>query len=109
LKQRCEELQIEDFYMDKMEKLPVLEELSSKYQLSYDRFAFIGDDVPDLPVLEKVGLSVAPKNAHDHVKTRVDLVLQKCGGEGAVREFVDFLLEAQGKDKVILQKYSSRM
>jgi 3-deoxy-D-manno-octulosonate 8-phosphate phosphatase (KDO 8-P phosphatase) len=108
LKQRCEELQIEDFYMDRMDKLPILEELSRKYDIPYDRISFIGDDVPDLPVLEKVGLSVAPKNAHDFVKARVDLVLQKCGGEGAVRELVDYLLQAQGKDRIVLQKFSSK-
>lgn len=108
LKLRCEELQIEDLYMDTMEKLPVLEELSAKHNLPYDLIAFIGDDVPDLPVLERIGLSVAPQNAHDDVKSRVDLVLQKRGGEGAVREFVDFLLQAQGKDKILLQKFSSK-
>lgn len=108
LKQRCEELQIEDLYMDRMDKLPILEELSAKYQILYDQIAFIGDDVPDLPVLERVGLSAAPQNAHEHVKTRVDLVLQKRGGEGAVREFVDFLLAAQGKEKLLLQQFSSK-
>jgi 3-deoxy-D-manno-octulosonate 8-phosphate phosphatase (KDO 8-P phosphatase) len=109
LKQRCEELQIEDLYMDKMDKLPVLETIAAKHQLSFDQIAFIGDDVPDLPVLERIGLSVAPQNAHDHVKNRVDMVLQKRGGEGAVREFVDFLLAAQGKENLVLQQFSSRL
>lgn len=108
LKLRCEELQIEDLYMDTMDKLPVLEQLSAKHKLTYDQIAFIGDDVPDLPVLERIGLSVAPQNAHDDVKGRVDMVLRKRGGEGAVREFVDFLLKAQGKDKILLQKFSSK-
>jgi len=108
LKQRCEELQIEDLFMDTMDKLPVLEKLSKKYNFPYEAFAFIGDDVPDLPVLERVGLSVAPQNAHDQVKTRVDMVLNKRGGEGAVREFVDFLLAAQEKEDLVLRQFSSK-
>ena len=108
LKIRCDELQIEDLYMDTMEKLPVFLQILQKYKLSDGEIAFIGDDIPDLPVLEKVGLSVAPANAHHHVKSRVDMVLNRSGGEGAVREFTDFLLEAQGKQTAILQKYTSK-
>ena len=108
LKVRCEELKIEDVYMDRMEKLPVLERIATERNIPYDQIAFLGDDIPDLPVLERVGLSVAPQNAHDSVKARVDLILSKCGGDGAVREFLDLLLEAQGKLDPILKKYSSR-
>lgn len=108
LKIRCEELGIEDLYMEKMEKLPVLDQICKEHNLSYDQVAFIGDDVPDLPVLEKVGLSVAPANAHESVKSRVDLVLTKSGGDGAVREFLDLLLQAQGKSDSILKKFTSR-
>lgn len=108
LKIRCQELNIEDVYMEKMDKLPVLEQIIKDRNLSYDQIAFIGDDVPDLPVLEKVGLSVAPNNAHGSVKSRVDLVLSKSGGDGAVREFLDLLLEIQGKAESILKKFTSR-
>ena len=106
LKIRCEELGIEDLYMEKMDKLPVLEQIVKNRNLTYDQIAFIGDDVPDLPVLEKVGLSVAPANAHESVKSRVDLVLGKSGGDGAVREFLDLLLEVQGKAEAILKKFT---
>jgi 3-deoxy-D-manno-octulosonate 8-phosphate phosphatase (KDO 8-P phosphatase) len=108
LKMRCEELNIEDLYMDTMEKLPALERISAERKISFDKIAFIGDDLPDLPILERVGLSVAPQNAHSIVKDRVDLVLQRSGGDGAVREFLDLLLEAQGKLDPIIQKYSTR-
>jgi 3-deoxy-D-manno-octulosonate 8-phosphate phosphatase (KDO 8-P phosphatase) len=108
LKLRCQELNIEDLFMDKMDKLPVLEQICKERNLTYEQIAFIGDDVPDLPVLEKVGLSVAPSNAHESVKTRVDLVLTKSGGDGAVREFLDLLLQAQGKAESILKKFTSR-
>lgn len=105
LRLRCEELKIQDLYMDSMEKLPVLNEILEKYQFKTDEVAFIGDDVPDLPVLMKVGLSAAPQNAHHQVKQRVDMVLKKCGGNGAVREFIDFLLAAQKKEQAILQRF----
>lgn len=108
LKLRCQELNIEDVYMEKMDKLPVLEQIIKERNLSYDQIAFIGDDIPDLPVLEKVGLSAAPANAHESVKSRVDLVLNKSGGDGAVREFLDLLLQAQGKAESILKKFSSK-
>jgi 3-deoxy-D-manno-octulosonate 8-phosphate phosphatase (KDO 8-P phosphatase) len=105
LKLRCEELKIEDLYMDTMDKLPVLERIMQKHGLSLEQIAFIGDDVPDLPVLQRVGLSAAPRNAHHHVKSRVDLILKKTGGDGAVRELTDFLLVAQDKEAKVLKPF----
>ena len=100
LQQRCEELHISDVHMNVPDKLKVLNEIATKYQLSDEEVAYIGDDIPDLPVLQRVGFSVAPQNAHHEVKRRVDLVLRKKGGEGAVREFIDFVLTAQRKFKL---------
>lgn len=100
IRMRCEELKITDLYMGAMEKLPALEQILEKYSLSPEEVAYIGDDIPDLPVLLKVGLSAAPQNAHNEVKLQVDLVLHKSGGDGAVREFIDFVLLAQKKQKV---------
>lgn len=105
LKIRCDELHIEDLYMGEMDKLPILEEVAAKYSLELNEIAYIGDDVPDLPILLRVGLSVAPENAHPDVKARVHLVLRKRGGEGAVREFTDLLLAAQGKAEGLLRKF----
>ena len=107
LQQRCIELHIEDLYMDTMEKLPVLEKIAVRYQLNYEEIAFIGDDIPDLPVLLRVGLSATPENGHPQVKSRVDMVLAKRGGEGAVREFIDFLLKVQGKEEALLRHYTA--
>jgi 3-deoxy-D-manno-octulosonate 8-phosphate phosphatase (KDO 8-P phosphatase) len=108
IQQRCEELKIEDLYMDVEERLPVLEKIATRHQLSFEEIAYVGDDVPDLPVLERVGLSGAPPNAHPQVKQRVDLVLKTKGGEGAVREFIDFLLLAQKKDKLLLRQFTNK-
>jgi 3-deoxy-D-manno-octulosonate 8-phosphate phosphatase (KDO 8-P phosphatase) len=106
---RCQELKIDDLFMDIEEKFPVLQQVAAKYQIPFEAIAYIGDDVPDLPVLEKVGLSAAPLNAHSQVRRRVDLVLKTRGGEGAVREFLDFLLFAQRKEKLVLQKFTGNL
>lgn len=106
LKVRCDELKIEDLFMGEMEKLPILSRIMKKYGLSEEEVAFVGDDVPDLPVLMNVGLSAAPKNAHPDVKSRVDLLLKKAGGDGAVREMTDFLLKAQKKETAILDHFT---
>jgi len=58
--------------------------------------AYMGDDLVDLPVLSRVGLSAAPADAVDEVRTRVHWVSQHCGGRGAVRELVELVLRAQG-------------
>jgi 3-deoxy-D-manno-octulosonate 8-phosphate phosphatase (KDO 8-P phosphatase) len=108
IQQRCNELKIEDLYIDVEDKFPVLEKIAAKHKLTFEEIAYIGDDIPDLPVLERVGLSCAPPNAHPHVKQRVDLVLQTKGGEGAVRELIDFLLMAQKKDKLLLRKFTTK-
>ena len=108
LKLRCEELQIKDVFIDTMDKLPVLEQIINQQGISYEEIAYIGDDVPDLPVLGKVGFSIAPQNAHLEVKKRVDLVLKKTGGDGAVRELIDFLLMAQKKQNFVLQSFRSK-
>ena len=59
--------------------------------------AYMGDDVLDLPVLGRVGLSAAPADAVDDVRARVHWVSQHCGGRGAVRELVELVLRAQGQ------------
>jgi 3-deoxy-D-manno-octulosonate 8-phosphate phosphatase (KDO 8-P phosphatase) len=81
--------------MGRLDKLNVLQDIAAKYKFTAEEFAFIGDDIPDLPALEYAGLSAAPANAHDEVKGSVDIVLKRCGGDGAVREFLDFLLKAR--------------
>lgn len=65
--------------------------------IALERTAFIGDDVNDLPALAIAGLSVAPANAQPGVKTSVALVLERSGGQGAVRQLVEMILAARSK------------
>lgn len=89
---RAEKLKVEDIYTGIKDKLKVIEELAQKYKLSLDEVAYVGDDVNDLAVLREVGLSFAPSDAVDEVKEAVDHVVSQRGGEGAVREAIDFVL-----------------
>lgn len=101
---RAGELRIADVFQGFKDKLGPYEEIKIKRQLDDRAVAFIGDDLIDLPLLRKVGLSVAVGNAVDAVKQAVDWVTERKGGEGAVREVIDFILESQKhdeKDKVV--------
>ena len=92
-------LNITELYQGKKYKLPVLEELRKKYNLSYDEISYMGDDLPDICCLEKVGLACCPDDAVDEVKNICHFVSSKDGGKGAVRELCDLILDAQGIEK----------
>ena len=73
--------------------------------LSEEQVAFMGDDLPDLPVLSRVGLSASPADAHAEVKSRVAYVTRARGGFGAVRELVDEILTAKDLLQNLIQEY----
>ncbi len=92
---RARELEITEVHQKILDKVKVYDAILLKYGLQDSEVAYMGDDVIDLPVLERVGLSVAVPNAHPDVKNCVDWVTQKGGGYGAVRELSDLLLAAR--------------
>ena len=93
LDERARMLGIERVYSGKEPKLEVLSRWLLELNLTYEQVAYIGDDVNDLEVLEKVGFSACPHDAHFSLVKVVDVVLQRNGGQGCVREFIDrFLL-----------------
>lgn len=93
LDERARMLGIERVYAGKEPKLEVLDKWLAELNLQYEQIAYIGDDVNDLEVLEKVGFSACPHDAHFSLVKVVDVVLQRNGGDGCVREFIDrFLL-----------------
>jgi 3-deoxy-D-manno-octulosonate 8-phosphate phosphatase (KDO 8-P phosphatase) len=87
------------------DKLQMLQELLGQERLQEHEVAFMGDDLLDLPVLLRAGLSAAPADAAPEVIARVDWVSGKAGGDGAARELVEMLLRAQGKWEALLQGY----
>jgi 3-deoxy-D-manno-octulosonate 8-phosphate phosphatase (KDO 8-P phosphatase) len=94
---RAKELGIKDVHQGSEDKLPVYKRLTRRYRLNNDEVAYMGDDVPDLVVLSRVGLSAATSSAVAEVRQSVDFVSSLGGGKGAVREFVDLILRAQKK------------
>jgi len=75
--------------------------------LQLDEAAFVGDDIVDLPAMRHAGLSVAVQNARAEVKKEAHYVTPHAGGDGALRDTVEFILKAQGKWKKVLEAYLS--
>ncbi|RXI25507.1 KdsC family phosphatase [Aliarcobacter trophiarum] len=90
---RANELKIEYVYQNVKDKLAVLDNILKKEGLNYNQTAAIGDDLNDLKMLKKVGLSFAPQNAHELVKNSVNVVCKKSGGNGAAREMIEYILK----------------
>ena len=74
-------------------KLDIITEWIKEYNLSYKEVAYIGDDLPDIPILEKVGFSGCPNDAVEDVKNISNYICKNDGGKGAVREFVDLIIK----------------
>jgi 3-deoxy-D-manno-octulosonate 8-phosphate phosphatase (KDO 8-P phosphatase) len=92
VQKRCEELGVELLFQGVQEKLPLVEEKLRELGISFEETAAMGDDVPDIPLLKRVAISGAPKDAVPEVKVIATFVSRSGGGMGAVREFIDFIL-----------------
>jgi 3-deoxy-D-manno-octulosonate 8-phosphate phosphatase (KDO 8-P phosphatase) len=93
---RAEKLAIPELHQGVMDKLSLIREMATRHGLTLSQVAYIGDDINDLEALKAVGFSAAPADGMPQVAAAVDYVCQKKGGEGAVREIVEMILEAQG-------------
>ena len=102
---RAKDLEIKDVYQKVFNKKDVFDKILKKHKLSPNATAFIGDDIVDIPVLRRVGFSVAVADAADVVKKSVDYVTQNRGGHGAIREVCEMILQAQDKWMKIAAKY----
>lgn len=103
--QRARELGIEEVMLDTRDKEKAFEDFLSRRGVPSHAVAYIGDDLPDLPVLLRCGLAAAPGDAVSEVRRRVHYITHAQGGRGAVRELVERILESQGKLKEILRPY----
>jgi len=103
---RAEELGIDEVVQDPMAvKLPAFKEMLDRAGVRLEEAAFMGDDLPDIPVLRRVGLAAAPQNAVPEVRRVVDIVTAATGGHGAVREFAEALLTARGQWEEAVRQY----
>ncbi len=94
---RARELNIKEVHQNILDKVKVYEEIKKRYNLSDEDVAFMGDDLIDLPLLQRVGFSATAADAVEDVKEVVDIVTGRKGGEGSVREVIDFILRAKGR------------
>ena len=91
---RAQELAIKETHQGIADKIEVFNQLLERYNLDKSQVAYIGDDVNDLEILKQVGLSASVRDGVDLVKKEVDYVTRMIGGQGAVRELAELILNA---------------
>src|SRR6266566_8395034 len=96
LQRRAKEMKMEFIYMKQALKMPAYEEILRKAAVSDSAVAYVGDDLPDLLVMRRVGLAVAVGNAVQEVKEAAHYSTKALGGHGAIRETVELILKSKG-------------
>lgn len=89
---RANKLKVDYIFQGVQDKLEIANKLCNLLNISIKEVAYIGDDLNDLKLLKKVGISIAPSNAHSHIKSIVSFITFKSGGDGAFREAVETVL-----------------
>lgn len=102
---RARQLGMTYMYLGRLDKLPVLEEIVARSGLSHAHIAYAGDDLVDIPLMRRAGLAFAPANARPEVKKFAHYVTPASGGQGAVREMVEILMQANGTWDALLKGY----
>ncbi|MFQ5469131.1 MAG: 3-deoxy-manno-octulosonate-8-phosphatase KdsC [Gammaproteobacteria bacterium] len=102
---RMKSLGIEHVYQGQQDKLPAYKELLQKLSLVDEQVAYVGDDVVDLPVMSRVGLSIAVQDAHIMVKKHAHWQTPNRGGFGAARDVCELIMEGQGNLESMLSRY----
>ncbi|MCQ8879507.1 3-deoxy-manno-octulosonate-8-phosphatase KdsC [Pseudoalteromonas shioyasakiensis] len=97
VQQRMTSLTVQHIYQGQENKLQAYQELKDKLSFTDEQIAYIGDDGPDLPVMEQVGFAVAVNDAHPLIKRVAHYTTMLPGGFGAVRELTDLLMLENGK------------
>ncbi len=94
---RCEKIGIKDLYTGSLKKLPCLIDFMEKNNLKSEEVMYMGDDLPDYPVMRAVGVPVCPKDAAQEIKAISHYISDKDGGQGCVRDVLEQVLRSQGK------------
>jgi 3-deoxy-D-manno-octulosonate 8-phosphate phosphatase (KDO 8-P phosphatase) len=105
LKVRAAELGIEIIRQGVPDKLTTLKQILAELKLTRDRVCYLGDDLPDLPVIRAVGLGIAVADACGEVREAAHYTTEERGGGGAVREVIERILKAQGRWNDVIQTY----
>lgn len=102
---RMRDLKIEHVYMGQAFKMQAVREIMQKEGVTIEEIAYVGDDVIDLPVMRECGFAVAVANARAQVKAEAHYVTPNSGGYGAGRDAVEFILEAKGILRKVIEEY----
>ena len=102
---RMESLGIKYVYQGRRDKMPAFEELKKATGLSDDQVAYVGDDVVDLPIMRRVGFSIAVADAHPLVQRHAHWQTRSPGGRGAGRDVCELIMEAQGHLGAMMERY----
>jgi len=97
VKKRLEGLEIKDIYLGAHHKTEQLQDYMSRHDIKIENVLYMGDDIPDLPVMKMVGLPTCPQDAVAEIKEASKYVSFKKGGKGCVRDVIEQVLKVQGK------------
>lgn len=95
---RASDLRVTEVFQGVKNKLPILEAIMEKYDLDYSQVAYMGDDEPDICILDKVAIAACPSDAVDKVQKVCNYKSSRAGGRGAVRELCDFIFDSKVED-----------
>lgn len=98
---RAQRIQVDDLYQGVVRKVDAIEDLINKYSITWEEVAFIGDDINDVPVLQRVGFAATPADGTALNKKSAHYVAKNNGGHGCVREVCDLLLDRDWKGNTI--------
>jgi 3-deoxy-D-manno-octulosonate 8-phosphate phosphatase (KDO 8-P phosphatase) len=102
---RARDLKLEFVYQGQAHKMQAIREIVAKAGITLDELCYVGDDIVDLPVMRVCGLAIASANARPQVLAAAHWVTPHAGGDGAGRDAIDFILEAQGSLARVIAQY----
>jgi YrbI family 3-deoxy-D-manno-octulosonate 8-phosphate phosphatase len=105
LSDRADELGVDEVYEDIPDKLKIMEEVLSKYNMEFSDAVYIGDDLVDLACMERAGVSCCPSDAVGEVRVISDFISAYPGGRGAVREIIEEFLRSRGVWEKIVSEF----
>jgi 3-deoxy-D-manno-octulosonate 8-phosphate phosphatase (KDO 8-P phosphatase) len=106
-KYQAKELAVDFCLNGRRDKLKGLKELIKMSKTPASQIAYVGDDLPDLPVINCVCFAAAVANAVDEIKKAADYVTRQKGGQGAVREIIEYILKKTGRWNALVKKYTA--
>ena len=106
IEKRAKELQIPYLFQGIRNKKEVLDTLLDELNIDYSQVAAIGDDLNDYKMLKSVKISFTPQNGSNYIKSIVDIVLEKDGGNGAVREMIEYIIKKYKLEKRFLENWT---